>query len=134
MRSQLITGALVAQSLLVEASFCFGEFAALMVLAYSVAAHGSRAVAGIGAVAALAAVVVHAAAIDGPFEPVEATIEGVYAMVAIAAGRVSRARTRRTIDAERRLHALDDEHAQQVRAQPRPTVVQGLVEGVAVGA
>jgi signal transduction histidine kinase len=130
----VVAAALVAQALVAEPAIAFGEFLAVMLASYSVAAHAPRSQAAVGAVLALAAVGIHTMSSDEPVGPFEWIYGVVYFGGAFALGRIVRARasnTERLAERASRLEREQEELARAAAAAERARIARDLHDVIA---
>jgi signal transduction histidine kinase len=112
----VITAATVAQSLVTAPPVSFGTFLALMVAIYSVAAHGGRREALVGAAIGAVAVTVQGLREPGDASAFEAVYGIVYFGGAWVLGRALRRRRLATVELQDRAAQLEREREERARA------------------
>ena len=120
----VVAGAVLAQAVAAEPAVTFGEFLAMMLATYSVAAHGSRYEAALGGAAVAVAVAAHTALQPDRTSDFEWVYEAVYFGGAFVLGRVVRNRAAR--------HARErDERASAAAAEERARMARDLHDVIA---
>jgi len=112
----VVAAAVCAQSLIIESLPAFGEFLAVMLATYSVAAYAGRGTALLGLLVSATAV-----AVQGVRDPAAASsFEFVYGVVYFGGGwllgRVARSRRLHSSELERRAEVLERERVEEARA------------------
>ena len=122
----LSAGAVAAQALVAEPAVTFGEFLAVLIATYSVAAHAPVGQAALGALLSFLAVGVHTYRQEGDVPAFEWVYGLVYFGGAFALGRLVRRQGRRAEERALRLEREGEERARAAAAAERARIARDL--------